>query len=118
MRRVFLVLTLVVLAVAALPACSGAAAAPTCDTPTAATQVELSDFAFGPECVEASAGDTLTITNTGGAPHTFTVSDTDVNVSLDDGETGEAVLDGLTAGTTYAVHCTYHPQMVGALKIV
>jgi len=59
----------------------------------------------------------LTFTNSGGAPHTYTVSDTDVNVNVDGGETAEVTLDGLQAGTTYAVRCTYHPQMTGALKI-
>jgi len=74
-------------------------------------EVELADFEFKPVCVEASAGDTLALTNSGQAPHTYTVSDSDVNVNLDAGETGEAVLGDLAVGT-YAVRCTYHPQMV------
>jgi plastocyanin len=112
-------LLLVVLASAAvLPACSGESAEPACGTPVATTQVELADFEYKPVCVEASLGDTLSFTNSGGAPHTYTVSDTDVNVNVDGGDTTEVTLDGLQAGTTYAVHCTYHPQMVGALKIV
>lgn len=114
MRRT--VLSLVLLAAALAPACSGEAAAPACDTPVATTEVELADFEFKPLCVEASAGDTLTLTNTGEAPHTYTVSDSDVNVNLDGGETGEVALGDLAAGT-YAVRCTYHPQMVGALRV-
>ena len=115
MRRAPLLL-LLVLAVA-VPACSGEAATATCDSPVATTQVELADFEYRPACVEASAGDTLTLTNSGSAPHTFTVSDTDLNANIDGGETGELPLGDLAAGT-YAVHCTYHPQMTGALKIV
>ncbi len=115
MRRTLLVLVLSV--TAAAPACSGEAAEPTCDTPVATTEIELADFEFKPVCVEASAGDTLTLVNTGEAPHTYTVSDSAVNVNLDGGESEEVVVDALAAGT-YAVRCTYHPQMVGTLKIV
>lgn len=114
MRRA--VLSLVLLTAAVVPACSGEAAAPACETPVATTEIALADFEFEPVCVEASAGDTLTLINTGNAPHTYTVSDSDVNVNLDAGESGEAVLGDLADGT-YAVRCTYHPQMVGALKI-
>lgn len=116
MRRALL-FAILLLAVA-LPACSGETAEPECATPVATTEVELADFEFVPVCIEASAGDTLTLVNTGEAPHTYTVSDTDLNANLDGGENGDVVLDGVQAGTTYAVRCTYHPQMVGALKIV
>jgi plastocyanin len=116
MRRTILSLT--VFAAAAIPACSGEAAAPACGSPVPTTEVELADFEFRPACVEASNGDTLTFTNVGDAPHTFTVRDSDVSVNLDAGESGEATLTELAAGTVYAVTCTYHPQMVGALKVV
>lgn len=114
MRRTLLLTVLMV--VLALPACSGESASPTCDEPVATTEVELADFEFRPVCVEAAAGDTLTFVNTGEAPHTYTVTDSDVNVNLDGGETTETELGDLAPGT-YAVRCTYHPQMVGALKI-
>jgi plastocyanin len=81
------------------------------------TSIELVDFAFEPLCVEASGGDVLSLTNSGDAPHTFTVTQVDLNVDLDAGETGEANLTGVAPGL-YAVTCTFHPQMVGALKIV
>lgn len=116
MRRALLIAILPV--ALALPACSGESATPACEDPVATTEVELADFEFVPVCVEATAGDTLTLVNTGEAPHTYTVSDSDVNVNLDGGESGEVVLDAVEAGTTYAVRCTYHPQMVGALTIV
>jgi plastocyanin len=114
MRQILLLPVLIVVLV--LPACSGESASPACDEPVATTDVELADFEFRPVCVEIAAGDTLTLVNTGGAPHTYTATDTDVNVNLDGGETGEVVLEGVAPGT-YAVRCTYHPQMVGALKI-
>lgn len=115
MRRALLIAILPV--ALALPACSGESAAPACEDPVATTEVELADFEFVPVCVEASAGDTLRLVNTGEAPHTYTVSDSDVNVNLDGGESGDAAL-GELAADTYAVRCTYHPQMVGALRIV
>jgi plastocyanin len=88
-----------------------------CESPTATTDVTMTDFAYTPACVEASEGDTLTVVNSGETPHTFTVTGVDLDVDVAAGATGELALDGVTAGTTYAVICTYHPQMVAALKI-
>jgi plastocyanin len=98
-------------------ACRGSSSGgASCDAPVSTETVTLKDFAFDPACVSATAGSTLTITNTGGAPHSYTVKDTGVNVTLDPGDSGTADLTGIAPGT-YAVTCTYHPQMVGALKV-
>ncbi len=88
-----------------------------CESPTATTDVTVTDFAYTPACVEASEGDTLTVVNSGETPHTFTVTVVDLDVDVAAGATGELALDGVAAGTTYEVICTYHPQMVAALKI-
>jgi plastocyanin len=115
--RASLLSAILVLGTALGPAaCSSSDAPPSCDTPTQTTSVELKDFAFEPACIESPATATLTLNNTGAAVHTFTIDGTDVNVNLNAGDTASATLSGLTAGTTYTVVCTYHSQMVAALK--
>jgi plastocyanin len=100
-----------------LPACgSGASSPPVCTTPTTATTVQLKDFSFEPTCVQAATGAALTLDNSGSAEHSFTVKETGINVDVNAGATGTASLDGIAAGT-YTVVCTFHPQMVGALRV-
>jgi plastocyanin len=108
---------LLVLAFATLPGCGGDDAPPEpCTDPVATTSVELADFAFRPDCFSTGTGATITLENTGDALHTFTVTGTDVDVSVDAGASGEASLSGVAAGT-YAVTCTLHPQMVATLTV-
>ena len=107
---------LVVSIAASTVACSKARSPAACADPTRTTAVEMKDFSFTPACVQAEAGTKLTITDSGIAPHTFTVPGTDVNVSLGPGGEATADLTGIAPGT-YAVVCTYHPQMKGTLEI-
>ena len=100
-----------------LPACGGEETPPeACSDPVDATTVELSDFAFRPNCLSADAGATLTLENTGDAPHTFTMEGSDVDVEVDPGSSAEASLSGSESGT-YAVTCTLHPQMEATLTV-
>jgi plastocyanin len=113
-RRRLIVLIGVTLLV---PACGGnEGPPPACTEPVAASTVELADFAFQPDCLSAGAGATITLENTGDAPHTFTVTGTDVDVDVDAGSSVQASLSGVEPGT-YAVTCTYHPQMTATLTI-
>jgi plastocyanin len=109
-----------VLALAALvllSACGGGEAQPEpCADPVAATDVELADFAFRPDCLSADAGATITLENTGDALHTFTVEGTDVDFEVDAGTSVEASLSGVEPGA-YAVTCTLHPQMEATLTV-
>jgi plastocyanin len=112
-----LLVVLVLVAAVGVPACSsGAGSPPSCDNPTATTTVELKDFSFAPTCVQAQAGATLTLNDTGSTAHTFTVKGTGIDVTVDPGDTGQASLDGIAPGT-YQVVCTFHPEMVGALRV-
>jgi plastocyanin len=86
-----------------------------CTDPIAATSVELADFAFRPSCVSADAGETIALENTGESPHTFTVTGTDVDLNVDAGTSVEARLS--MGPGTYAVSCTYHPQMEATLTV-
>ena len=101
-----------------LAACGGdgAEAPEGCADPVAATTIELADFVFRPDCLSADAGATITLDNTGDAPHTFTVTGTDVDFDVDAGTSVDARLSGVDPGT-YAVTCTYHPQMEATLTI-
>jgi plastocyanin len=108
---------LLVLALAMLvPACGDDASPEPCTDPIAATSVELADFTFRPDCLSADVGTTMSLENTGDALHTFTVTGTDVDVSVDAGASGEASLSGIAPGT-YAITCTLHPQMVATLTV-
>lgn len=97
--------------------CSSSSAKPaSCTDAVSTSTVTLADFSFTPACTAATAGATLTITNAGALPHTFTVSGTSVNVLVQNGETKDLPLTGLAPGT-YPVVCSLHPQMTGSLKI-
>ena len=101
-----------------LPACAGddGAQAEPCTDPTPAASVELADFAFRPDCLSVGAGGSIALENTGDAPHTFTVGGTDLDVKLDPGGADEIRFDAVAAGT-YAVTCTFHPQMEAIVTV-
>jgi plastocyanin len=101
-----------------LSACGGDGATPPedCTDAVAATTVELADFAFRPDCLSAEAGATITLDNTGDAPHTFTIEGTDVSFDVPAGDSAEGTLSGVTPGR-YEVTCIYHPQMTATLEI-
>jgi len=96
--------------------CSKGSSATTCQDPTKASTIEIKDFSYSPVCTSTASGATLTISNTGSQPHSFTVKGTDVNVMVPAGQHADASLAGVPAGT-YEVVCTLHPQMVAALRI-
>lgn len=95
---------------------SSPAASPT-ETGGGSTEATLSiiDFNFDPSTLSVASGGTIQITNTGAAPHTFTVDNTDVDVSFDPGAS-EAVPINLDPGD-YPFHCKIHPQMTGTLTV-
>jgi plastocyanin len=81
--------------------------------------IEAKDNEFVPKALTASAGDvTITMKNTGAAPHTFTLADPKADVNADAGKTVEIKLTGLKAGT-YKFVCKYHEAlgMTGELTV-
>ena len=96
-------------------ACSGGDEAPECASPTRGTEMQLLDFEFAPTCLEAT-GDQLALANGGETPHTFTIPDSEIDVTVEAGRRGTADAGGLAAGT-YQVICTLHPQMTATLRI-
>jgi plastocyanin len=106
-------LTTAVLAVG----CSSDGGAPAaCAKLVEADTVVVADFAFRPDCLQASQGARIALRNTGDAPHTFTVEDTTVDISLPAGSRADASLLGVEPGR-YAVTCTFHPEMRATLIV-
>jgi plastocyanin len=100
-----------------LPACQGEdATIEPCADPVSATTVELADFAFRPDCMSVDAASTIGLENTGEAPHTFTVADTDLDVKLDPGTSDEISFGTVDPGA-YPVTCTFHPQMEATITV-
>lgn len=90
------------------------------ESPTGAddeVQVALQDFAFSPADITIAAGGKVELTNTGQAPHTFTLTDTDVDVTVEAGE--DASVDITLDAGTYELMCRFHAGqgMVGTLTV-
>ena len=78
-------------------------------------EVFMVDNAFEPAEITAAAGDSLTVENTGQAPHTFTVEGEEIDEEVEPGAETEVTID-LEAGE-YPVVCKFHPEMTGTLTV-
>jgi plastocyanin len=90
---------------------------------TAATAKHLSggkltilNFAYVPDCFIASSGSSFAVSNKDPVAHTFTVTGTDLNVTIEGSEAKSADLSSLAPGT-YPFMCTIHPAMTGTLIV-
>ena len=98
----------------------GAAPAAAAEAPPAApaaqqVAADIVDFAFQPGAIEINAGDSVTWTHRGAAPHTVTADDRAVDSGrLDGGQSYTITFDN--AGT-FAYHCDFHPNMTGTVVI-
>ena len=73
------------------------------------------DNEFQPSDLTVASGSTLTVTNDGQAPHTFTTEDGSIDQQVDAG-TESSVDITLDAGD-YEFHCNFHPEMTGTLTV-
>ena len=99
------------------PTAEPAAAPAETEAPAAAdVPVDIRDFAFGPNAVEISVGDTVTWTNQDQVPHTATAEQRDVLQSgaISPGSSFSQVFD--TAGE-FAYFCEFHPNMTGTIVV-
>ena len=76
-------------------------------------EVSINDFAFNPESVTISAGDTVRWTNLDSETHTATSSAFDSG-TLQEGESYEFMF---TDAGTYEYYCSIHPSMQGTVIV-
>lgn len=81
--------------------------------------VAISDFAFDPETIEVSVGDTVTWTNEDGVAHTVTAGSSgaatdEFDEAFDAGDSAEVTFD--EAGT-FDYFCAVHPTMTGQVVV-
>lgn len=77
--------------------------------------VVMVDNAFQPSDPTVESGSTLTLSNEGQAAHTFTVEDGTIDEQVPPGDetTVEIALDP----GSYALTCSFHPEMTGTLTV-
>lgn len=78
--------------------------------------VMIANFAFSPQTITVSAGDTVTWTNTDQAAHTVTANDG----SFDSGllSQGQSFSQTFSSPGTYSYICSIHPFMTGTVVVV
>lgn len=86
----------------------------TAAAPKPALVIHLSDFSFKPASATVSVGDTVQFVNDDAYPHTVTSGDTFDSGNLDEHKSWSYTFK--KAGT-YALTCTYHPNMKGMLTV-
>ena len=77
--------------------------------------VTMTNFAFNPDELTVASGDSVTVANEDGTPHTFTSEDGGFDLRLGGSESGEVTIDA-EAGS-YDFLCTIHPSMTGTLTV-
>jgi YVTN family beta-propeller protein len=81
----------------------------------AGANVSIANFAFGPQTITITAGDSVTWSNDDGSPHAVVFSDGSVGAkSLSPGETFRRVFD---RGGTEEYYCRFHPYMTGRVVV-
>jgi plastocyanin len=82
-----------------------------------ATTLTMEDNEFQPADLTVSAGTELELVNEGQAPHTFTVTDGDIDEQVEAGQSSSTTID-LEAGT-YDFVCRFHEAagMTGTLTV-
>ena len=78
--------------------------------------VTIQDLAFSPDCFAAASASSITIENKDSVTHTFTIDGTQVDVSIDGGQTFNGESAGLAPGT-YPFHCKIHSSMHGTVVV-
>jgi plastocyanin len=79
--------------------------------------VTIQNFAFDPPCFKASGASAITIDNKDGTTHTFTITGTQVDATIDGGKTFNGESAGLAPGS-YDFFCRIHPTMTGTVIVV
>ena len=86
------------------------------DAQAGAIGVDIANFAFAPNAIQAKVGQTITFTNQDSAPHTATATE---GAKFDSGELDQGKSFSYTAkkaGTIKFV-CSFHPNMTGTITV-
>jgi plastocyanin len=78
--------------------------------------VTIQDLAFHPDCFAATSASSITVENKDTVTHTFTIDGTQVDVSIDGGQTFNGESAGLAPGS-YPFHCKIHSSMTGTVIV-
>lgn len=99
-------------------ACSSSSGGSSGGSPSGSGGATLSmkNFAFTPTTLTVPSGtSTITVTNTGSVPHSFTLNDGSVDQTVQPGQT---VTVTVNLSGDAAFHCKFHPtQMKGTLTV-
>lgn len=79
--------------------------------------VTILNFEFDPPCFKASSASSITIDNKDGTTHTFSIDGTQVDATIDGGQTFNGESPGLAPGS-YDFYCKIHPTMTGTVIVV
>jgi plastocyanin len=85
---------------------------------TGTAAISIKDFAFDPNTLTGSPGETLTITvtNDDSATHSFTADDGSVTQDIPSG-TSATVTVTLPSSGTFGWHCRFHSSMTGTITV-
>jgi plastocyanin len=78
--------------------------------------VTIQDLAFDPDCFAAQSASAITVENKDSVTHTFTIDGTQVDVSINGGDTFNGESAGLEPGS-YDFHCKIHSTMHGTVIV-
>lgn len=86
------------------------------DIGTTGNNIELKGFAFSPNTLTISVGETVTWTNKDSASHTIT-SDSGNELGSSSMGNGQTYLHTFSTAGTYAYHCSIHSTMKGRIVV-
>jgi plastocyanin len=80
--------------------------------------ISISNFAFEPNALTGSPGETLeiTVTNNDSTTHSFTADDGSVTQDISSGETATVTVT-LPSSGTFGWHCRFHSSMTGTITV-
>jgi len=80
--------------------------------------ITITDFAFGPSCLTVKASQGISIVNEDAADHTFTITGTQIDVTVPAGQTVNAeAVSGVVEPGTHDFFCRLHPSMTGTITV-
>jgi plastocyanin len=85
------------------------------DQPSAATEIKIDNFVFGPQTITVPVGSTVTWTNKDDIPHTSASTEGVFKSKVLD--TDEKFSYTFTKAGTYPYYCTIHPKMTGKVVV-